>query len=127
MYLFIDGQRQGTVTYGDTRSDVDAVFPDYSNTGHSGGHYAIDTTQFANGMHTIAWRVPTTWDGLTVWGSRFFYILNAASGGQKPTAVSAGKAPAQAMVRTGYSDTAAAAARRSTACGRTGANRARSA
>ena len=74
--VLIDNVVVGHPTYGFARADVDATFPGYQNTGHAVGYFVIDTTQLANGLHTIAWVVHDN-VGLTQGiGSRFFTVWN---------------------------------------------------
>jgi N-acetylmuramoyl-L-alanine amidase len=54
--VLMDGAVVGQATYGDARPDVQQAFPQYNN-GTSGFHYAIDTTQFSDGQHTVSIKV----------------------------------------------------------------------
>jgi hypothetical protein len=92
------------------RSDIQALFPGYMNTDHAVAAFALDTTAFADGVHTIAW-VATDSDGVTEGiGSRFFTIDNA--GGTHLVAAVRAEAPslavasAQVMSRQGYEQAA---------------------
>ena len=51
------GSSAGTATFGSTRPDVQAAFPDVPDSLYSGWAANIDTTQFINGLHTITARV----------------------------------------------------------------------
>ena len=53
--VLVDGNVVGQATYGDSRPDVLNVFPNFNNR-NAGYHYALDTTQFTNGQHTITIR-----------------------------------------------------------------------
>ncbi|MCM3763521.1 Ig-like domain-containing protein [Neobacillus niacini] len=53
--VLVDGQVVGEAVYGDERSDVKRAFPEYDN-GNAGFHYSLDTTQFADGKHTVTIR-----------------------------------------------------------------------
>ena len=82
---YIDGVALGNVNYNHFRSDIASVFPGLNNTGDatSGegaiGFRVIDTTQFADGVHTIGW-VGYDDGGIAEGvGSRYFSILNGSS------------------------------------------------
>ncbi|MGJ7911638.1 N-acetylmuramoyl-L-alanine amidase [Neobacillus sp. LXY-1] len=53
--ILVDGKVTGQAVYGDARPDVKTVFPLFKN-GNSGFHFALDTTKFSDGDHTIAVR-----------------------------------------------------------------------
>jgi hypothetical protein len=74
--VLIDDVVVGHPTYGLARPDVDATFPGYQNTGHAVGYFVIDTTQLANGLHTIAWVVQDNVGNMQGIGSRFFTVAN---------------------------------------------------
>lgn len=78
--VYIDGVNVGHPVYNIYRSDIAAFFPWYSNSTGAGGYFDIDTTQYAEGVHTIAW-IATDFvgnsDGI---GSRYFTISNVGSG-----------------------------------------------
>jgi hypothetical protein len=75
----IDSGPLQPVVYGDVRSDIAGAFAGFSNSSAAGGHYIIDTSLYANGVHTIGWLITddcTRADGV---GSRFFNIQNGSS------------------------------------------------
>jgi hypothetical protein len=74
--VLIDGGVVGHPTYGFARADIDGTFPGYANSGHAVGYFSIDTTQLANGIHTIAWVVHDSLGATTGIGSRFFTVAN---------------------------------------------------
>jgi len=74
--VLIDNVVVGHPAYGFARADVDATFPGYQNTGHAVGYFVIDTTQLANGIHTIAWVVHDNVGATQGIGSRFFTVWN---------------------------------------------------
>jgi len=77
IWVNIDGVNVAHPQYGGARSDVASIFPAFGNSLASAGVYALDTTKYANGTHTIAWIVfdnGNHGDGI---GSRFFEIQNA--------------------------------------------------
>jgi N-acetylmuramoyl-L-alanine amidase len=53
--VLVDGNIAGQATYGDARPDVQKVFPDFNN-GNAGFHFALDTSQYSDGQHTITIR-----------------------------------------------------------------------
>ncbi|MDD3223668.1 MAG: Ig-like domain-containing protein, partial [Clostridium sp.] len=53
--VLVDGNVVGTASYGDSRNDVEKVFPQYNNA-NSGYHYSLDTTKVTNGNHTLVIR-----------------------------------------------------------------------
>ena len=57
--ISIDGAPYGTATYGAYRPDVCAVYPGQSGCPNVGWSFPIDTTQLANGSHTISVVVTT--------------------------------------------------------------------
>jgi hypothetical protein len=107
----IDSGALTSVVYGDARSDIAGAFPSYSNAAAAGGHFTLDTTTLANGMHTIGWFVTDSCGHADGIGSRFFTVANPSSVVAAPTAVAqaltaAGSAAtdvAQAFRRAGWS------------------------
>ena len=77
--VMIDGAPIGCPIYSDYRSDVAALFPGYTNAAGAGGHFFLDTTQFADGVHTISWSVWDDQSRAQGVGSRFFTIANNLS------------------------------------------------
>jgi hypothetical protein len=78
--VFIDNLPVGHPGARLARPDITAAFPTNNGTSHAAGGLVLDTTAFANGIHTIAWSVTDTGgqnDGI---GSRFFSISNPCSG-----------------------------------------------
>jgi hypothetical protein len=79
--LIIDGALQPNVAlYGSPRPDVLALFPSppYQNANGPAVQFSIDTTPFANGLHTIVWLV-TDSNGVSQGiGSRFVNIENGS-------------------------------------------------
>jgi len=66
------------------RSDVASLFPGLCNSNGAIGFYYIDTTQLANGVHTISWSVTDNAGHTDGVGSRFFTVLNAGTGPVAP-------------------------------------------
>lgn len=57
MTVVVDGQLIGHPVYNNYRADIATLFPGYINSGAAIGYFNLDTTQMANGTHTIAWNV----------------------------------------------------------------------
>ncbi len=75
--LWVDGLPIGHPSYNHYRDDIAMLFPGYANSNGAVGVYALDTTAFANGVHTIAWSVRDGGGNEDGIGSRYFSILNA--------------------------------------------------
>ncbi len=74
--VYIDGVAKGHVVYNTARGDIAALFPGYANSSGAGGYLDIDTTRYADGIHTIAWVATDSagnGDGI---GSRYFTVQN---------------------------------------------------
>ena len=76
LWVYIDGVPVGHPAYNLYRSDIATLFPGYANSGGAVGHYAIDTTKLANGLHTIAWSVTDSQGRTEGIGSRYFWVFN---------------------------------------------------
>jgi hypothetical protein len=74
--VYIDGQFVGHADYGDARTDIAQIFPDYANAPAAGGHFVFDSTSLANGRHTLAWVVHDSAGHTAGIGSRFFTVAN---------------------------------------------------
>ena len=79
--VLIDGVPAGTPGGWAARSDLTALFPSagYAGRGHALGIAGIDTTQLANGLHTIAWIVTADNGQSQGIGSRFFTVDNIST------------------------------------------------
>jgi hypothetical protein len=78
--VYVDGTLVGPVTtYNMPRPDVKAYFPGLANSDGPEARLMIDTTQFADGVHTIAWGVVDDTGAAEGIGSRFFTIQNGSS------------------------------------------------
>ncbi|MDQ0201275.1 Ig-like domain-containing protein, partial [Neobacillus ginsengisoli] len=53
--VLVDGAVAGQASYGDARTDVQKAFPEFNN-GNAGFHFALDTTKFSDGQHTVTIR-----------------------------------------------------------------------
>jgi pimeloyl-ACP methyl ester carboxylesterase len=74
----IDGVFLSAVPSVSDRADITAGFPLFTTTGAGRGLF-VDTTQFANGPHTIGWLVTDSAGKADGVGSRVFTIANGAS------------------------------------------------
>ncbi len=74
--VFIDNQPVGHPTYNLYRKDIEQLFPGYANTQGAMGVFKLDTTTFANGVHSIAWAVVDSAGNVDGIGSRYFVIKN---------------------------------------------------
>jgi hypothetical protein len=74
--VVIDGTVVGRVTYNQYRADIAGLFPGYANTNGAIGFFVIDTTKYANGLHTIEWVVTDSAGVSAGIGSRYFTIAN---------------------------------------------------
>ena len=64
------------LAYNNFRADIAALFPGLQNSNGAVGYFTIDTTQYANGLHTIAWVVRDQAGNAAGIGSRHFTIQN---------------------------------------------------
>lgn len=90
--VYVDGMYLGHPVYNIYRADIAGFFPGYANSGGAHGYFDIDTTAFANGIHTIAWTVVDNAGNSEGIGSRYFTILNG-SGNRSLGRVSGGGIP----------------------------------
>jgi len=80
--LFIDGVEQPHAAgYGFARPDVAALFPfpTYANANGPAAQFTLDTTLFADGLHTIVWVVRDDLGVVQGIGSRYFNIQNGSA------------------------------------------------
>ncbi len=76
IWVYIDGQPVGHPVYNNPRVDIETLFPGYANTDGAVGYYYLDTTQLANGLHTISWSVKDNMGAASGIGSRYFIVQN---------------------------------------------------
>ncbi|MCP5104531.1 MAG: DUF4091 domain-containing protein [bacterium] len=76
--VIVDGENLGHPTYNRDRPDVAALFPGYANSSGAGGIFYLDTTTYADGVHTIAWTAEDSAGNSAGIGSRYFTITNTA-------------------------------------------------
>jgi len=77
--VYIDGVHVGYVTYNIYRADIAGLLPGYANSGGAGGKFIMDTTAYADGVHTIKWTVTDNAGNTDDIGLRYFTIRNGAA------------------------------------------------
>jgi hypothetical protein len=82
--VYVDGVALGHPSYNHYRSDIATLFPGYANSDGAVGVYGLDTTAFANGVHTVAWSVMDSSGQVDGIGSRFFTVQNTGGTGTSP-------------------------------------------
>jgi hypothetical protein len=80
--VWVDGVNLGHPVYNIYREDIATLFPGYANSNGAVGYFYLDTTKYANGLHTIQWTVKDSAGNSDGIGSRYFSIDNAANGAQ---------------------------------------------
>jgi|GEM_PF-6007373 len=80
IWVFVDGIPLGHPEYNLFRQDVFDLFPGYANRDGAVGHFVLDTTKYADGLHTIAWAVEDDAGVRSGVGSRYFTVQNGAAG-----------------------------------------------
>jgi hypothetical protein len=76
IWVSIDSVFLGHPVYNQYREDIAASFPECLNSQGAVGYYFIDTTAYANGVHTIGWLVTDNAGNVDGMGSRFFEVQN---------------------------------------------------
>jgi hypothetical protein len=74
--VYVDNVPIGHPVYNNPRSDIASLFPGYANTSGPVGYFMLDTTRYANGVHTISWLVVDSAGRAAGMGSRYFTIAN---------------------------------------------------
>lgn len=82
IWVNVDGVDVAHPSYGIGRGDVAAVLPGYANSNNAGGQFLLDSTAYANGMHTISWNVYDNLGRADGVGSRYFHIWNTTAPAQ---------------------------------------------
>jgi hypothetical protein len=77
--VWVDGVLLGHPVYNQYREDIATLFPNYNNSNGAVGFFDLDTTQYENGVHTIAWSVEDDAGNADGIGSRYFTIQNLGS------------------------------------------------
>ena len=97
--VVVDGVGIGTPGGWTSRADLTTLFPGYPGIDKALGVFGLDTTAYANGVHTIAWGVTASngqSDGI---GSRYFTVVNGSGLSRKRR--STALLPAPAIVNPG--------------------------
>ncbi len=83
--VWIDGVAAGQPVYNQYREDLAEQFPGLNNSSGAVGYFVLDTTKYANGIHTIAWSVVDDAGNADGIGSRYFQVRNATVGSSLET------------------------------------------
>lgn len=75
----IDSGPSAPVMYGAARSDVAAIFPNFTNSTGPSGAALVDTTTLTDGVHQIVWLVKDSCGRQDGIGSRFFTVFNGTA------------------------------------------------
>ncbi len=98
--IYVDAVKIGTAVYGGLRSDVEALFPGYANSGGAGAVYSMDTTGMADGRHVLYWLVTDDQGHGAGVGSRFFNTLNGTGVRMAAKAFSRRPSPGKTAIET---------------------------
>jgi hypothetical protein len=85
--VWVDGLLLGHPVYNNYRADIATLFPGYANSNGAVGVFSLDTTGYANGVHTIEWSATDTAGNTDGIGSRYFTIQNLSSAPENAAAV----------------------------------------
>jgi hypothetical protein len=77
--VWVDGVNLGHPTYNNYRADIANKFPGYANSDGAIGYFFLDTTAYANGVHTIQWTAKDSGGNTDGIGSRYFTIQNTGA------------------------------------------------
>jgi hypothetical protein len=77
--VFVDGVAVGVPTGWNKRADLSATFPGYPGINTALGVYGLNTTSYANGVHSIMWLVTDNGGVTSGIGSRFFTVFNTGA------------------------------------------------
>jgi hypothetical protein len=75
--VWVDGINVGHPTYNIFKENIAALFPGYANSNGAGGYFYLDTTTYADGVHTICWTATDNAGNADGIGSRYFTINNS--------------------------------------------------
>ncbi|MCP4221271.1 MAG: hypothetical protein GY765_41980 [bacterium] len=109
--VFVDSDNLGSPTYGIYREDIASYFPYNNNSDGAGAYLDIDTTKYADGVHTIYWVATDDAGNSDGIGSRFFTISNTGGNdrartrglkGAHPLPVDIPANAARPLERTGF-------------------------
>jgi len=88
--VWVDGVSLGNPVYNLYREDIATLFPGYNNSNGAVGYFNLDTTAYANGVHTIAWTAEDNAGNADGIGSRYFTIVNVSGGTRERASSSSG-------------------------------------
>jgi hypothetical protein len=74
--VYVDGVNIGHPVYNVYRKDIATLFPGYTNSNGAVGYFYLDTTAYADGVHTIQWTAADNAGNTDGIGSRYFTIQN---------------------------------------------------
>jgi parallel beta-helix repeat protein len=74
--VWVDGVKIGHPAYNIYRPDIASLFPSYANSNGAVGYFYLDTTAYADGVHTIQWTAADNGGNSDGIGSRYFTIQN---------------------------------------------------
>ncbi|MCP4215700.1 MAG: DUF1565 domain-containing protein [bacterium] len=77
--VYVDGVSVGQAEYNLYRPDIASLFPGYANSGGSQAYFELDTTTYANGVHTIAMIAVDNAGNTDGIGSRHFIISDGTT------------------------------------------------
>jgi hypothetical protein len=91
--VYVDGVPLGHPNYNVYRGDIATLFPGYANSNGASGYFYLDTTAYADGVHTIYWTARDSAGNTDGIGSRYFSINNPRKAGStmQQAKASAGK------------------------------------
>ena len=100
--VLVDGAPVGQPIYNIYRADVAALFPECLNSDGAGAYFDLNTTAYANGVHTIAWIATDNAGNADGIGSRFFSIVNTSGGSAMVTPTNSAQATLDADILNDY-------------------------
>jgi hypothetical protein len=77
--VWVNGTSLGHPVYNLFRNDIASLFPSYANSNGAVGYFILDTTDYADGVHTIQWTASDSADNTDGIGSRYFWVQNNSS------------------------------------------------
>jgi hypothetical protein len=77
--VYVDGVNEGHPIYNLYRADIASLFPGYANSNNAVGYFNLDTSTYANGVHTISWTATDSGGNSDGIGSRYFSVNNSGS------------------------------------------------
>lgn len=96
------GEGGGNPVYNRYRSDIADLFPGYHNSDGASGYFYLDTTDFEDGIHTIAWSVEDDAGNCDGIGSRYFTIYNNSPRAQRTAHRAPGRIPDISQIPVDY-------------------------